>query len=110
MHGAIRTALYALLTHAIFLSTADVETHAQALDKPEAAKHLVAMISGQLGPEAHDLTSGAGIIFGYKDSHLYIATANHVVRRGAHMAKDLRVQLRMLPGETLAAELMPQTV
>jgi len=85
---------------------ATAQTDDSALKRFETAKHLVVMIEGQLGSDA---TSGAGIIFGYEGGQLYIATANHVVRRGALTATDLRVQLRMLPGEKLVAELMPQT-
>jgi hypothetical protein len=49
---------------------------------------------------------GSGIIFGYKEDALYIATAKHVVRRELSQLAGLRVRTKsLLPGETLAATL-----
>jgi S1-C subfamily serine protease len=67
------------------------------------ASELIVMIEGQLGGE---LTAGAGILFGAQEGRLYIATANHVVRRGPAEAQGLTVQLRPLPGEPLPATLL----
>ena len=64
---------------------------------------LVAMITGELdGAE----TIGAGIVFGYGGDNLYIATANHVVRRGTTQAEHLKVTLRSMPGEPLTARVL----
>jgi hypothetical protein len=66
----------------------------------DTVKELVVVISGELdGAEI----SGAGIIVGSKADRLYIATANHVVRKGARDAQNLRVELKSLPGETFQA-------
>jgi Tol biopolymer transport system component len=70
----------------------------------EEATQLIVMISGQL---AGAPTSGAGIIVAYEDGRLYIATANHVVRRGPFSAESLHVQLRSQPGNQVAAQLLP---
>ncbi|MFL5619068.1 MAG: trypsin-like peptidase domain-containing protein [Gemmatimonadaceae bacterium] len=48
---------------------------------------------------------GAGILFGSANDRLYVVTANHVVRRGATEATDIRVELRGLPGEPVPAAL-----
>jgi Tol biopolymer transport system component len=103
---AMGVALTAFATCAVLLVTPNVEAPTWASEHVEAAKHVVAMIDGQLGP---DPTRGAGIVFGHKDGHLYIATAGHVVRFGPHTATGLTVQLKMFPGRKLGAELMPQT-
>jgi S1-C subfamily serine protease len=61
------------------------------------------MIEGKLGGTD---TLGAGIIFGTGPDRLYIVTANHVVRRGSDEAKNLRVKLKWLPGESSMAQLL----
>ena len=48
---------------------------------------------------------GAGILFGAANDRLYVVTANHVVRRGATEATQIRVELRGLPGEPVPAVL-----
>ncbi len=70
------------------------------------AKQLVVMIDYQLGGEER---FGSGIIFGMKNNHLYIATANHVVREGKQEVKEaqnIRVQLKSLPSRSLPAKLL----
>ena len=61
------------------------------------------MITGELGGGP---TLGAGIIVGVGSDRLYIATANHAVRRGTQEAQKLRVRLRMMPGEWFDARLL----
>lgn len=68
--------------------------------------NIVVMIKCQV---AGDDSIGAGIIFGANTNRLYIATANHVVRRGTEEAANLRVKLRWMPGEWKAAELLDST-
>ena len=70
----------------------------------EKAAHLIVMVSGQL---AGAPTSGAGILFGQEDGRIYIATANHVVRRGSFSAESLNVRFRSHPDNPIAAELLP---
>lgn len=56
----------------------------QPVDKSELAKNLIVKITG-------DNVSGSGIVFGQLRDMLFIATANHVVRRGTKEAQNLRV-------------------
>lgn len=72
----------------------------------EELNNLIVMIKSQIGD---DEGIGAGIIFGKGSSRLYIATANHVVRRNTDEAKKVRVQLKWLPGEWKTAELLDST-
>jgi hypothetical protein len=72
----------------------------------EELNKLIVMIRCQI---ADDDSIGAGIIFGKGASRLYIATANHVVRRNTDEAKKVRVQLKWLPGEWKTAELLDST-
>lgn len=72
-------------------------------EEEEQTKGLVVMIDGKFGDES---SIGAGIIFNKRPDSLYIATANHVVRRGGAEATDLHVQLVSLPGEPLPARLL----
>jgi hypothetical protein len=69
----------------------------------EEAKEMIVMVRGTLGGTP---MFGAGIIVGSRSDRLYIATANHVVRKGLNDAEDLRVELRSLPGEAIAANLL----
>lgn len=59
------------------------------------------MITGQLAGQE---TIGAGIIFGVANDRLYIATANHVVRKGMQTVKNLRVFFKFLPGDSIEAK------
>ncbi|MBE9535482.1 MAG: ankyrin repeat domain-containing protein [Proteobacteria bacterium] len=68
----------------------------------EEVSKLIVMIQGQLGAGP---TIGAGFIFGREKDQIYIATANHVVRRGALNARDLQIKLVDLPDEFLPATL-----
>jgi hypothetical protein len=69
----------------------------------EEAKEMIVMVRGTLGGTP---TFGAGIIVGSRSDRLYIATANHVVRKGLNDAEDLRVEFRSLPGEAIEANLL----
>src|SRR5262249_37073972 len=53
-----------------------------------------------------DTRPGAGIIFGLAKEQIYIATANHLVRRGLSKASDIQVEFKWLPGQPVAAELL----
>lgn len=80
---------------------------AQVADQdPDSDTQLVVMISGKLGSEQ---TFGAGIIFGREKNRLYIATANHVVRKSQEEARDLQVRLKSLPQKLLKANLLKQS-
>jgi hypothetical protein len=74
-----------------------------AVTTAEELNNLIVMIKSQIG---NDESFGAGIIFGRQDNRLYIATANHVIRRGTDEAKRVQVQLRWMPGESKTAELL----
>lgn len=69
----------------------------------ERIKPLIVMITCRLGDKE---SFGAGIIFGYAGSRIYIATANHVVRQGTDEAKNVRVRFKWLPGESIEAKLL----
>jgi hypothetical protein len=71
----------------------------------EEIKRLVVMIEARLGGEP---SVGAGIIVGIKADNLYIATANHVVRRGALDAEEVRIRFRWRPDTLVKAQLLPQ--
>jgi hypothetical protein len=78
----------------------------QSTESPEERiKKLVVMIQGKF---ADTDTIGAGITFGFGADRLYIVTANHVVRRGSQEIQNLRVELKWLPGEPVAATLLSQ--
>ena len=70
----------------------------------EAVKPLIVMITSQFADEVKD--SGAGIIFGKGSDRLYIATANHVVRKGKQEARTVQVEFKWLPGEAIEAKLL----
>jgi S1-C subfamily serine protease len=78
-------------------------TPARSQPSEETVKPLIVMIAGEL---AGSPAIGAGIIVGVGSDRLYIATANHVVRRGAQEAQKVRVRLRALPGEWIDARLL----
>ena len=63
---------------------------------PERAKNLIVVVSGDLSG-TNDVF-GAGIIVGMDADYLYIATANHVVRRGPREATNLKVEFQFLAG------------
>ena len=65
-------------------------------------EQIVVMIRCTLDGEP---SIGAGILFGSANDRLYVVTANHVVRRGATEATDIKVELRGLPGEPVTANL-----
>ena len=66
------------------------------------ARNLIVMVEGMLGKSS---TFGAGIIVGYGDDKVYIATANHLVRKDLLEIDDLRVSFNDVPGQTFPAEL-----
>lgn len=72
-------------------------------DPTEKAKNLVVMLEGELQELE---TVGAGIAFGVARDRLYIATADHVVRRGDDEAAGLRAQFWQLPGESFDVTLL----
>lgn len=66
-------------------------------------KKLVVMIKGKVDGED---TIGAGVLFGAAQDRLYLATANHVVRRGPVEATNVMVMLQWLPGEWVPARVL----
>ena len=78
-------------------------TPAKDPDAERKTKPLVVMIKGILGD---DETIGAGFIVGTANDRLYIATANHVVRRGGAEIKNVLVLFNWLPGEWTEAKLL----
>jgi tetratricopeptide (TPR) repeat protein len=77
-------------------------------DSEKQAHQLVVMIRGTM---AGDSVIGAGVIFGASQDRLYVATANHVLRRGrgpqaAQKIENLEVKLNWLPGEWAAGQVL----
>jgi S1-C subfamily serine protease len=69
----------------------------------EAAKQLTVMINATIDG---DTRPGAGIIFGLANQQVYIATTNHLVRRGLSKAGEIEVEFHWLPGQPLPAQLL----
>lgn len=89
----------------VILPLTRAQNNAGALDKAiDATSQLVVMITDRLGTEP---AFGAGIVFGRDKDRLYIVTANHVVRRGATEASNIRVAFKSRPDKPLAAKLAP---
>lgn len=86
----------------IFVQMALAGTQTSQVSQPDVERvyDLVVMIESDIG-------LGAGIIFGRKANNIFIATANHVVRRGPQEASELRVQLKTSPGKWIPASLAP---
>jgi hypothetical protein len=74
----------------------------------ERAKRVVVMIDAKYsGGEGAISNFGAGVVVGASMGRIYIVTANHVIRRGADVADDVRVTFRDLPGEAFTARVLP---
>jgi hypothetical protein len=72
-------------------------------DAAERAKLVTVMINAKVDDS---VVPGAGIIFGLANGQVYIATANHLVRRGLSEAADIHVEFRWLPGQPIRAQLL----
>ncbi len=72
-------------------------------DAVEKAKQLTVMINATIDG---DTRPGAGVIFSLANDQVYIATADHLVRRGISSASDIRVEFKWLPGQPQMAELL----
>ncbi len=66
-------------------------------------RHLIAKISGQFKDEK---IVGAGIVIGLGADRLYIATADHIIRKGDEEARNIQVELASMPGEVMDAMLL----
>jgi alpha-tubulin suppressor-like RCC1 family protein len=74
--------------------------HSQTPDPlREDIKRLIVRIVASLPSGSED---GAGIVIGADDDHVYIVTANHVVRVGDQPGKDILVQFRCHTEKVLA--------
>lgn len=69
----------------------------------ERAVQLIVMIEAKLDGED---TFGAGIICGRENDRLYIVTANHVIREGKSVAKNIQVKIKDRPNTLLEAKPM----
>ena len=75
------------------------------LTKEELALNLIVKITGDMG-EAENNIVGAGIIVAQEGDFVYLATADHVVRRGPDEAQNLKVLFRFWPGSPITARLL----
>ena len=95
----IKRKFYSFLVTTLIISAywsiAFDEARAQEL---EQSSQLIVMIESEN-------TLGAGIVFGREDDRIYIATVNHVVRKGKE-AGLLKVMFRGLPEKWLEARLL----
>ncbi|HEY0763013.1 MAG TPA: serine protease [Pyrinomonadaceae bacterium] len=76
----------------------------------DTIKPLIVMLTAEW-QDADQKQIGAGIIVGRKDKRIYIATANHVVRKDSSdasnvNAKKVLVQFKWLPGEQVEGKLL----
>jgi Trypsin-like peptidase domain len=71
----------------------------------EKIKPLIVMLTAKFS-DPDEERFGAGIIFGLGNDRIYIATANHLVRKGQQEAQSLRVRFKRLPGEEIEAKLL----
>jgi hypothetical protein len=88
---------------ALLAATASLAQDRAANDAVEKAKQLTVMINVTTDG---DTRPGAGIIFGVANEQIYIATANHLVRRGMSTASEIRVEFPWLRGQPVPAELL----
>ena len=100
-----RTTIWLTLVFAFLLFQGLNDIQAQSRSSEEALK-LVAMLDCNYGGDRNVI--GAGIIFGSERGDLYIATANHVVRRGGNEAETIQVRFRHDPSIQLNAALLEE--
>ena len=70
----------------------------------QASNQLIVMIDAKI---AGEVVKGAGIIFAREKDGLLIATANHVVRRGAKSADQVRITFFDSPGKSILVNMLP---
>ena len=75
------------------------------LSNEKLAQNLIVKITGDMG-EAENNIVGAGIIVAQEGDFVYLATADHVIRRGLDEARNLKVQFRFWPGSSITAKLL----
>lgn len=85
------------LAHATTLSA---QASFQAMAAEDTIKQLVVRIDANQG-------FGSGIIFSTGPNVVYIATTNHVVRKGASEAQRIEVQFRSRPDQRVPGKLSP---
>ena len=91
---------------AALLVTLALQAAAQerAIDGSQAdPSNLVVVIERKLGGTDG---FGAGLISGYKDDMVYIATANHTVRWGREQAAEIKIVFKRVPERRVSASLL----
>jgi ankyrin repeat protein len=63
----------------------------------EQTSHLIVVLKVDFNEGSSE--NGAGIIFGHEKDRLFIATANHVVHRGALQPANIWVSFKTMPGK-----------
>src|SRR3954471_24591259 len=96
----MRSLLFALGSLALGLSLASAQDRQRS---EEAVRPLVVMLDVRIGGSDD---YGAGIIAAVTSNRIYIATANHVVRKDGKDAESIKVGFSWLPGETRTARLL----
>lgn len=99
---AVRIPTAVLLALAIFLLLLSGQTAAQEKNLEKSFPNVVMIDAAIAGAPGF----GAGIVVGSRAGRIYIATANHVVRKGREEATDIKVRFHFLPGEKFNAKLL----
>src|SRR5262249_45082431 len=98
----------AVLIAAMAAAAVTLASHAAAQERTLDASQddvndVVVMILSRLGGTD---APGAGLIAGRNGDIVYIATANHVVRRGAEQATRIEIRFRRMPERLVRAALL----
>jgi S1-C subfamily serine protease len=97
---AVGLAAIALAFHAAGSTGLHGVTAAQVQDPEESVRRLVVRVESAIG-------FGSGIIVGARSDTLFIATANHVVRRGQAAADSVDLRFYWRPDVPVQATLLP---
>jgi len=101
---SVRRHYWAFIVTSCFFILYSPAVHAQTPDEAlQKTTELVVKIDGVL---AGAPTLGGGIIFGREKDTFYIATANHVIRRGEEEVQNLLVTFKFHPGVSLPGILL----
>ena len=85
-----------------FASQSTAQERASDASQHDPTNVVVAIVS-RLGDTD---VFGGGLISGYKDGRVYIATANHIVRRGPDQAAHIEIVIKRLPERRIKAILL----
>ena len=107
-HVTARHSMARVVTRAMAAALMTLASQSTAQERAlEAGQHdptnVVVAIVSRLGDTD---VFGGGLISGYKDGRVYIATANHIVRRGPDQAAHIEIVIKRLPERRIKAILL----